>query len=483
LADPSDIRLGSDVDNRVPPELGGNGKNRISPNPNLTIDVEVEDRMFRTLKRRIFPIEIEGILWQAQTGDLYWQEQLWSVMVDTWYRLATNLKKLRMEVQGFEYEIAPWSAKNKKPTPRAVEKADFVEQALFGMKSNSAWSELDFTETLGALVDSLLSGFMVLELYWEQRPGLGIVPKSSRWIPARYYRFPYKMDAIDRMMLNPSGMLGSTSLLDFPPGQFLVSIQLSHTNYPVFAAPFRALLAWWLASKFGMEWLMQYAQIFGFPQRIGFYEPGDDQVYAQLVTLMKAAQAATWGVFPKGTEIQMNAAPGSGTILPQERLIDDADRACDIMILGQTLTTDVADSGSRALGAVHKDVFQQIVEASAKSISKIITTQIIPSIVQMNFGDLDEMPVLQPVVNTPIDLVQLATGYQILFNQMRIPVGLKQLYERIQFTQPEPSDELYTPAAPAASPGGFGGGGSPGGIPTGKGALPEEEPPEPIAAE
>ena len=51
--------------------------------------------------------------------------------------------------------------------------------------------------------------------------------------------------------------------------------------------------------------------------------------------------------------------------LPQKLLIEMADRQADIAILGQSLTTDVADSGSRALGDVHKGVRQDVIEAVA----------------------------------------------------------------------------------------------------------------------
>jgi hypothetical protein len=34
------------------------------------------------------------------------------------------------------------------------------------------------------------------------------------------------------------------------------------------------------------------------------------------------------------------------------------------------------------------------------TICKLINKQVIPSIVQMNFGNIDELPVLSPVINT-----------------------------------------------------------------------------------
>ena len=46
-----------------------------------------------------------------------------------------------------------------------------------------------------------------------------------------------------------------------------------------------------------------------------------------------------------------------GESLPQVALMNESDKACDILMLGQTLTTDVGSSGSRALGDVHANSF------------------------------------------------------------------------------------------------------------------------------
>jgi phage gp29-like protein len=422
------------------------------------IQVEVQDRLLRELKRRLFPNDVEGILYSAIVGDLYWQDQLWSLMVDTWPRLQTNLGKLKQSVSSMEFAVTPYADADDEPTPSALEKADFVKTALFGMHGDVAFQQHDFKETLEDIVDSIVAGFTVMEVYWEQRDG-GIMPQCTRWLPARYYRYPYVLDDVDRLMLNPSGMLGGTQLVDFPPYKFLVCIKQSHANHPVFTAPMRTLSAWWIASRFGLEWFMTYAQLFGIPNRIAYYQPGDDVVYQKLVQMMRQSAAATWGVYPKGTEVNVtSAAGGSSGHLPQERLLDEADKVCDIMLLGQTLTTEVRESGgNRALGTVHRKVMDEVMEAAAKYAAKIITTQIIPGIIIYNFGEATELPTLAPVVNSPIDLFNLAQAYNILFNQMKIPVLNKELYARIEFTPPEDDDDVYQPpAAPTPPPSIFG---------------------------
>src|SRR6201981_1379939 len=121
------------------------------------------------------------------------------------------------------------------------------------------------------------------------------------------------------------------------------------------------------------------------------------------------------------------------------------------MLLGPALTTEGRESGSRALGQVHRTVMDEILEAAAKYCAKAITNQIVPGIIQYNYGNLDELPTLEPVIKSPKDLLQMAQSFNILFNQMRIPVRKDELYDRIEFTAPDDDSELYEPP-PAPAP-------------------------------
>jgi hypothetical protein len=172
--------------------------------------------------------------------------------------------------------------------------------------------------------------------------------------------------------------------------------------------------------------------------------------------MMRNSGAATWGVYPENTKIEVQAAAGAGGHMPQERLLEQADRVCDILLLGQTLTTDVHESGSRALGHVHKNVWDEIKESVAQYAAKVISTQLVPGIIAYNYGgDVTELPTLRPVIDAPVDLFATAQALKIICSDMRLPVSLRDLYKRTELSQPEPGEELYEPPAPpppAAAP-------------------------------
>jgi hypothetical protein len=278
-------------------------------------------------------------------------------------------------------------------------------------------------------------------------------------------------------MLNPSGTLGGTQLMDFPKNKFLVVIRTVYSDHPIFCIALRALTPWWVAQRFGLEWFMTYAQIYGIPYRKATYTAGDNIIYQKLVQMLQAAGASSWGVFPEGTNVEILQTHTHGVALPQEKLIVYADNVVDIMLLGQTLTTEVGHSGSRALGGVHKEVLDEITEAHAKWCCKVINTQLIPGIIQYNYGNIEELPILRPVIKTPIELFQTAQAYQILFGQgqgqMAIPVKKDELYDKLSFTEPDDESDVYEPAVdtnPPPPPAPFGGGGDGGGgFPGGKG--------------
>ncbi|MEZ0258535.1 MAG: DUF935 family protein, partial [Chthoniobacter sp.] len=75
----------------------------------------------------------------------------------------------------------------------------------------------------------------------------------------------------------------------------------------------------------------------------------------------------------------------------------------DLLVLGQTLTTDTggmgAGGGSHALGQVHADVRSGIIDAAAKFTAGILEQQLIPAILRLNYGDCEEAPNLhlQPI--------------------------------------------------------------------------------------
>jgi phage gp29-like protein len=435
------------------------------PIPDVTLPIVHVDsriRMFNDMRRKLFPGEIRGILASALMGDLFHQEQLFSIMFDSWPRLQKNLRELTGAVSKIKYVVTPFKEENAEDaTPSAIDKADCVRRAFAGMTPLITRNEHNFEGLIKVIVESTLTGITVSEILWELRPGpkgqgQEYMPKATFKLPALFYRYPTGLDNLDELLLNPTGEFNGINLVPWPENKFIIAISQGHSGHPSTTMALRCLAALWAANVFGLEWFCTNAQLFGIPFRKGTFEKGDTEGYNLLMAMLAKMGTAGYAALPVNTNVEFINAPGTGGIGPAERLVDLSDRICDIFILGQTLSTDVGNSGSRALGQVHAQVKQDVMEQTADYSAGILQTQFVPGILMMNYGNIEEMPTIEPDMEEPQDELGLAQRDVILFGPgpagMGLPVTLKYLYKRHNVPEPEPKDKLYEIPAPPAPP-------------------------------
>ncbi len=104
-------------------------------------------------------------------------------------------------------------------------------------------------------------------------------------------------------------------------------------------------------------------------------------------------------------------------------MLDRAEKQMDLLILGQTLTTDVSPSGgSRALGEVHAGVKREMVQAAGNFAAGILNSQLIRSILLLNYREDTEPPRLAPVPKKAEDVAANATRDKTLLDAgVRMP--------------------------------------------------------------
>jgi phage gp29-like protein len=311
------------------------------------------------------------------------------------------------------------------------------------------------------------AGHQVIEIRWEGRE-IGIVPRAGKVVPPRFYGYPYDdrdEDKEDRLMFNPEGGLMGYDYVDFPEHKFLLAINGGHPGHPTVAAPLRALTGYWLAAVYGLKWLMDFSQKFGIPFRWAtFADPNDKSLVAQM---MQQIGSGGWGVFPQGTKLELHDATKAASAVPQKELIEMADRQCDTFILGQTLTTDVGDSGSRALGDVHQGVRMDVMQGVTDFVADILNEQFLPSLIELNYGEASEVPTISAKFEKPKDEEAMARRDKELFVSLGLPVEKSWLYERHAVPVPDPeSDDLFQPGSHGAQ-----------GEPATEGEKPPEEEP------
>lgn len=437
----------------------GNGRVRVQrlPRPADRIIVKTSDRIREQLHDKLLPAEVQSILRLALTGSLIYQQRLFERMCDSWPRLQKDINELASAVGKVPWTIEPCKLGKNEPTDAALEKADLVQRAIGCFKPDIKRQQRDFHGLIRDIVFSIFLGHVVDEIYWTQI-GPETMPLAAKCIPARYYGYPILTTEEDRLMLNPAGSLANTmgDLEEIPPYQFIVGINQRHTAHPTVSAMFRCLCGWWLAATYGLEWFMSFSELFGVPYRIGKYAAGALDSKNALLEFMRDLGSGGWGVFPDNTSVEIHdVSKGAGEI-PQKLLMEMADKVCDILILGQTLTTEVGSTGgNRALGQIHQDIRDEVLQNATEYTATILNTQFVPSIIQLNYGNTEELPQFAGAIDQPQDEKAIADTLNVLFNIMRIPVSLTAIRNRIKFPAPAEGEELYIP--PPSSGGGSGG--------------------------
>ncbi len=406
--------------------------------------------------RTLSPDTIGELLEAGARGDLRAQGDLFNLMEDTWPRLRANLLKIKNATRKLPLNVQPYSPKNGEPTGSAQEKAAFVEAALHLQRGYVDTSRAPLGDAIFELMDAVARGVSVTEIDWTTDRAGFLVPAGFRRVPPRYLgidrdgtlalRLPPSAPAATAQLSTPNSQL--VPFASFP-GKFLTGIFRSKSGALGETAQLRALAPLWLGHMLGWEWLVQKAELFGTPLRWANYPPTATPAEIDAITTaLRNMGTAAWGAFPQGTNLQLiqGSMPGvAGANDPSERLMSLADRACDIMLLGQNLTIEHNGQGSRAAAQVHREVELDLYETYAEFLVSILNDQLIPQLIAFNWGHADEVPFVEVEIPRPAREREMAARDKTLFVEMGLPVSLQYLYERHKVPSPSPSEALFIP--------------------------------------
>lgn len=396
----------------------------------------------------VTPEQVRTILRNVRTGKLEDQDRLFRLMLDTWPRLRKALNEVSGAVSRLKMEIKPAIREGaEEPTPQALRIHEVVERALNSYSPKPGHWELDTEQMVNALIDAYAKGISVVEIVWQTANNV-ISPRCYAPVPAKYLAFPNFSNEIDRLMIAPNGANNSV-LEDFPADRFLIAVWSQGGSHPIYGANLRALTKYWLASIYGLGWLMQFAQLFGIPMRTAKTD-GSQEALDKAEDMLESIGSSGWAATGPGVDFEIHSAiSGSGDSLPQSHLMDVADRACDILMLGQTLTTDNTGTGSRALGDVHSGIRSEVLQSVSSWVASIVTTQLIPAIVRMNFGAVasEDMPYCEMDIPVVKDEKAIAERVKI-YKEIGIAMPRQWVYDELGIPLPIDGEEIFNDILP-----------------------------------
>ena len=443
------------------------------------IHPSARDRWMTGLIGMYSPTLIENTIRGAMSGNLVAQWQMFDLMERTWPRLSKNLNELKTAVIGLGWNLQPFAMKGDKPSKEAQRRKRVIEQMLWSMRPDMERDENDFEDTLRDVMDAVGKGVAMLQTDYEQRP-INVsadpkvpqmaklwCPRATQWVHPRYYGYPATVAldlGDDRLMLNAKEIRQNNPGLnlemvagdwaEIPREQFIVSIIKQKSGHPLSGAMLSILGYWWAAQNFTWDWFLNFAQIFGQPIRWATYAPGvQNQTIQSIMDMLAQMGSMAYGAFPAGTNLELKTGATDARNVPHKVLIDAADTICDVLILGQTSSTQIREGGGVGSGhaaSLQGDVRQEKIMGVAKRTAKIINVQLIPALCRLNFGDDTECPQLVPADTKGKDLLTVAERYQIILQTPGVKISKAQYYEDNDLIQPDDDDEVLVAMAQAA---------------------------------
>jgi phage gp29-like protein len=393
------------------------------------------------------PQMIEHILRGAIAGDHVRQWELFDLMLDTWPELAAVYGELTEGVMARTIGWEAFAEEGEAATATATEKQRAVGTLVRRMAPDPLADENDFEGTIRDILDGWFRGVVMLETQWHAvatPAGTLLGPRCTSWAHPTFYSW------------GQDGRLGlrmENGIVPPPPHRFLTGIHKSRSGSPLGAAILRPLAWWWCAANFASDWLLNLAQIFGLPFRWANHDPNASQGTVDAICdMLQNMGSAGWAAFPAGTTLELKEASKTGDASPQGDLLDRSDRYARTLILGQTLSggADSSKGGGKAFGAVESEVKAARIAAAAKYVCAVINSQLVPSMIAINWGEATECPVMTLTSDEEAGTEE-ASRDVALAGIMPIPLS----YLQAKFNIPAPSaGEAATTGhlAPAAPP-------------------------------
>lgn len=404
-----------------------------SPETREIATAMLRDRWSTYPSKGLTPDRLTSILRAADDGDVQRQAELFEEMEEKDAHLASQFQTRKLAVQGLPWEILPVSEDG-----RDRQIADFCKQTLEGLA--------DLDDHILDLLDALAKGYSMMEILWDVSSGQASI-SALNWIHAK--KVTFWQSIFPRVLTEEEPVQG----VDPPPFKFVYHRYRARSGYDTRAGIMRVCAFMYLLKNYALKDWAAFTEVYGMPLRVGKYEPGASKADREaLITAIRSLGSDAAGIISKSTEIEFIEAQKTTSLNIYESLANFCDAQISKAVLGQTLTSEAGGSkgqGSYALGQVHNEVRQDLIEADCKALSKTITMQILRPLVGFNYGWDAPVPRFRFLYEAPEDLQAAAETYKIL---REIGFDMSQEHVSARFKVPVRTKGETPLSAPQAMP-------------------------------
>lgn len=334
--------------------------------------------------------------------------------------------------------------------PITVEAASDAELDQAKAQLIRDWLKRDTLEAeIFDILDAAGKGFSLVEIIWglRHKPWL---PERLEWRDPRWFEF-------DRVDGRTPLLRGNGAPQPLPPFKFICHTGANKSGVPIRGGLARPAAWAYLFKNFALKDWVSFAEVYGFPIRLGKYDAGATE--EQIRTLMRAAASVSQdaaAVIPRSMELEFVSSNSNGSADLYERLCEYLDKQVSKLVLGQTATTDSEGGGLGGSGAQHNDVRGDIERADAKLLAATLNRDLVRPIIDLNFGrPADGSPALYPQINIGRENEEDVAGLIDAVTKL-VPMGLKVatsvLRDKLGLPDPVDGEEVLAAPAPAALP-------------------------------
>ena len=339
-------------------------------------------------------------------------------------KLMGHMQTRKLAVQGFPWKVEPSDPENAK----AVEVARAVKTRLVSARLHHKF---------GILIGAVFYGVAGLRAEWS------LAGKE----------YVAKVTPISSLSLMTAGgipvAIAETARMKTdeikPREQYIItSYNPFEETMPDYAGGILRTAMWLvLIKQFNWNDWARFNEVFAMPTRWASYPEGSsEQDKAAALKAAEAVGSEMYAAVPERVKLQFIEAVKTGTVSAYKDLLAAVDEALAILILGQTLTSQIGDSGSFAAAKVHDQVRSDYMWHDLQMVEQAVNEQYIAQDFRLNHGDKIELrPSFEFVTDETPDFEKNAR----IISEVK-PTGIllkkSEVYEKIGFTAPEEGDEV-----------------------------------------
>lgn len=219
----------------------------------------------------------------------------------------------------------------------------------------------EFKKMLSHILDAIFWGHSLIE----------VIPKDIETLAFDYVLIPRKnVRPIQKIVVkNPTDTTG----IPYDTGEYNL-IEVGDSDD---LGLLNSACPYLIYKRNGFADFAQYTEIFGQPIREGTYDGYDENARLALKRDLEEAGSSQIFIHPEGTKLELKEATNkTGSSDLYKTLIQQCNGEVSKLILGNTLTTEVGDSGgNRALGEVMYEAEKQFIEADKSKALNVLNAQ------------------------------------------------------------------------------------------------------------